>query len=256
MSFPPSSTSTASPTSSTRPRRRHAALRHPGGQHDPPAGNTINLTVAGTYKITLPGTPGETDNAAGEFAICPPGRQPDHPEHQRRRSSSTATTSTASSTSTPIDTDNTDAVHRHPAGLHHHRRHRLRPANRDGPGASGGGIRDQGNASLTLNNMIVTNNIATADGGGISMENLVSTPWTLTVNNSIISNNHAGDAGGGVETDGSGKVFINAGTVITGNTCVNQGGGIWLDAIQVGRTVPGGQPDRDRGPRSATTRRH
>ncbi|MGH7227218.1 MAG: hypothetical protein ACRELF_28715, partial [Gemmataceae bacterium] len=31
--------------------------------------NTINLTVAGTYKITLAGTPGETDNKAGEFSI-------------------------------------------------------------------------------------------------------------------------------------------------------------------------------------------
>ena len=36
-------------------------------------GNTINLIVPGTYKITLVGTPGETDNAAGEFAILPAG---------------------------------------------------------------------------------------------------------------------------------------------------------------------------------------
>ena len=34
-----------------------------------PGGNTINLTVPGTYSIALPGTPGEVDNAAGEFAI-------------------------------------------------------------------------------------------------------------------------------------------------------------------------------------------
>ena len=33
--------------------------------------NTINLLAAGDYKITLPGTPGETDNAAGEFAVTP-----------------------------------------------------------------------------------------------------------------------------------------------------------------------------------------
>src|ERR1700745_3731757 len=31
----------------------------------------ITLTVPGTYKITLAGTAGETDNAAGEFAILP-----------------------------------------------------------------------------------------------------------------------------------------------------------------------------------------
>jgi hypothetical protein len=108
------------------------------------------------------------------------------------------------------------------------------PNNPDGPNASGGGIRDQGIASLTLTNVIVTNNLASADGGGVVMENTVSTPWTLTINNSVISNNHAGDAGGGIDADGSGKIFINAGTVITGNTSVNQGAGIWLDAIQDG----------------------
>src|SRR5262249_12938416 len=75
---------------------------------------------------------------------------------------------------------------------------------------------------------------ATADGGGVSMENTASTPWTLTLNGGTVSNNHAGDAGGGIDTDGSGKVFVNAGTVVTGNTSVNQGAGIWLDAIQVG----------------------
>src|SRR5207302_906650 len=40
---------------------------------------------------------------------------------------------------------------------------------------SGGAIRDQGNASLTVNNIIVNGNTATNDGGGISMENTVST---------------------------------------------------------------------------------
>src|SRR5262249_38893117 len=52
-------------------------------------------------------------------------------------------------------------------------------------------------------------------------------------------NNRAGDAGGGIETDGSGTTLINPGTVITGNTCVNQGGGIWLDAILVNDTFQG-----------------
>src|SRR5262245_1924013 len=34
-------------------------------------GNTINLTLAGTYKIIQAGTPGETDNLKGEFSIFP-----------------------------------------------------------------------------------------------------------------------------------------------------------------------------------------
>jgi hypothetical protein len=38
-----------------------------------PGGNTINLTVPGVYSIALPGTPGEVDNEAGEFAILSVG---------------------------------------------------------------------------------------------------------------------------------------------------------------------------------------
>jgi hypothetical protein len=103
----------------------------------------------------------------------------------------------------------------------------------DGPNATGGGIRDQGPVDLTLNNDIITNNSATADGGGVSMENLTSTHWALTLNNTTVTNNHAGDAGGGVEEDGTGFVSINSST-IADNTCLNQGGGIWLDAINNG----------------------
>ena len=106
--------------------------------------------------------------------------------------------------------------------------------------------------------MTVTGNTASADGGGVSMENTVSAPWTLTVNNSVISDNHAGDAGGGIETDGSGKVFVNSGTVITGNTTNNQGGGIWLARHPAsGRpsaSPDAPTPDRDRARSSATTR--
>jgi predicted outer membrane repeat protein len=109
------------------------------------------------------------------------------------------------------------------------------PNSPDGPTSSGGGIRDQGIASLTLNNVVVTHNTASADGGGVSMENTVSAPWTLTVNNSVISDNGAGDAGGGLETDGLGTVLVSDST-ITGNTCVNQGAGIWLDAVENGNT--------------------
>ena len=197
--------------------------------------NTINLLVSGDYKITLRGTPGETDNAAGEFAITPQagnltilnatvGQVTVDGNHLARvfdinpgDTDIPATKFTV--TLTGITVTNGIAVD---------------PANLDGPGSSGGGIRDQGNTSLTLNNVTVTANTASADGGGISMENLVSTPWTLTVNNSVISHNHAGDAGGGIETDGSGKVFVNSGTVINGNTTNNQGGGIWLDATMDG----------------------
>jgi hypothetical protein len=202
--------------------------------NETPGSNTINLTVPGTYKITIPGA-GEDNNATGDFDIIPNPASP------------------AGSTLTIV---NTSGEHVTIDGNHLDRIFDMNPADvtappgftvilqnlilqngvaspGDGAAGSGGAIRDQGNVSLTLTNVVIRNNRATADGGGVSMENVVSTPWTLTLNNSQILNNHAGDAGGGVETDGSGKIFIMA-TVISGNTSVNQGAGIWLDAIQVG----------------------
>jgi predicted outer membrane repeat protein len=103
----------------------------------------------------------------------------------------------------------------------------------DDPAGSGGDIRDNGQVGLTLTNVTVSNGTGGGDGGGIAMENLVSTPWALTLNNSTVVNNHAFDAGGGIDEDGTGTVNINN-SLITGNSTVNQSGGIWLDAIGVG----------------------
>jgi hypothetical protein len=205
-----------------------------------PGDNTINLTVAGTYKITIP-TTGANDNTSGEFAIIPNAASP---------AGSTITIQNTSGHKVIVDGNHLDRVFDiNPGDV-------VAPAPftvvmqgftiqngvaqpGDAAQGSGGGIRDQGNVGLTLTNMTITNNSATADGGGISMENAATTSWTLTINNSKITNNRAGDAGGGIETDGSGTDLINPGTVISGNTCVNQGAGIWLDAIQVGDTFQG-----------------
>ncbi len=100
----------------------------------------------------------------------------------------------------------------------------------DDPAGSGGDIRDNGRVGLELNNVTVSNGTGGGDGGGIAMENLVSTPWTLTLNHSTVINNHAMDAGGGIDEDGTGTVNINN-SLITGNSTVNQSGGIWLDAV-------------------------
>jgi hypothetical protein len=199
-----------------------------------PGADTINLAVAGTYRTALTGTPGETDNAAGEFAVLATGGD--------------LTIENTSGGTAVLDGNHANRVldinpanTNDPAtkilvtleGLTVTNGVAFDAANPDGGNASGGGIRDLGNASLTLNDVIVTGNVASADGGGIVFENTVSTPWTLTVNNSTISDNHAGDAGGGIDTDGSGKIFITDSS-ITGNTTVAQGAGIWLDAIMNG----------------------
>jgi hypothetical protein len=198
-----------------------------------PGGNAINLTVPGTYLIALsPTTPNQTDNQAGEFAILP------------QRDLTIANTSGGS---VAVDANNLCRVFDiNPAGtnnpatasfvvmegftIENGRAFDATGANPDGPAASGGGIRVQGNASLTLTGMTISNNSATADGGGVSMENTVDALWSLIVVSSRISHNSAGDAGGGLEEDGTGTVLI-VGSVITGNSSVNQGAGIWLDAI-------------------------
>jgi predicted outer membrane repeat protein len=201
-----------------------------------PGGNTIDLAVAGDYKITRAGTVNESDNAAGEFAILNTGG-----DLTIQNTSSGAVAVDGNHLNRVFDINpNFDPNNPTPkflvtlTGFTIENGFAADPNNPDGGTSSGGGIRDVGNASLTLNNMVITGNTATADGGGVAFENAVSVPWTFTVNNTTVTNNHAGDAGGGLETDGSGKIFLNSGTVISGNRTVNQGAGIWLDAIEAG----------------------
>ncbi len=193
-------------------------------------GNTINLTVAGTYAITQKGTAGETDNLKGEFSIFPTTPNGDL---SIINTSGGAVTVDGGGGNRVFDinaSDNTTT----PIFLVTMQGFTITngvASPDDSIAGSGGGIREQGTQSLTLTNMVVTNNAATADGGGLVMANTVnpSPSWVLTINNSTISNNHAGDAGGGIDTDGTGTVFINAGTVITGNTDLNQGAGVYID---------------------------
>jgi hypothetical protein len=286
------------------------------------ATNTINLTLAGTYAITLPGIPGEVDNAAGEFSIY-------------------STNLTTGAAKTSLNIVNTSGG---PVAVDGGRLNRVFDINASlqlgsvnitaggsgfdatsgitftaptlsggiqatgnliisagsvvgvqitnpgtgytasappaitftGPGtgaagnivlsspamtvsmsaftiqnglaqsgfllaaSTGGGIRDFGNANLTLTSMVVTGNTASDDGGGVAMENSSNsitdftgggTNPTLTINKCVIRDNHAGNAGGGIEADGSGNDFINAGSVIEGNTALLHGGGVCLDFI-------------------------
>jgi hypothetical protein len=191
-------------------------------------GNTINLTVPGVYKISLPGA-NTGFNATGAFVILPNGGN--------------LTIVNTSGGLVVVDGNKLDRVFDiNPAAstspaftvtMHGFTiTNGLAQPGDSAPG-SGGGIRAKSVASVTLTDMIVTGNEATADGGGIAMENVVDSTWTLTINNSTISKNHAGDSGGGIESDGPGNMVINPGTEITGNTALNQGGGIFLDFVLV-----------------------
>jgi CSLREA domain-containing protein len=189
-----------------------------------PGGNTINLTIAGTYQITLAGTVGETDNAAGEFAILPAGGN----LTVQNTSGSTVIVDGGELNNRVFDINPADVAVNIIVTM---RGFTIRNGlATNSSAAAGGGIRDQGNANLTLNNMVIEDNFATGDGGGIAMVNSSSTFWTLTLNKTTVSDNQAG-AGGGIETDGKGTVSIGPGCVISSNTVLSQGGGIYLDGI-------------------------
>jgi len=200
-----------------------------------PGDNTIDLTLPGTYRISLQGNAGQTNNATGEFALTGTGN------YTIQNTSGGTVVVKGGGFSRVFDinpaTENTTPFTVTFQGI------TITDGNAS-PGdsdlGSGGGIRAQGAASVVLNNVILTGNSATADGGDIALESLHNDSiGTLTVNASTVSYNHAGDAGGGIETDGTGQVTVNAGTVVDFNTCVNQGAGIWLDAGGAALTVTG-----------------
>jgi predicted outer membrane repeat protein len=269
-----------------------------------PGGNTINITAPGDYEITLPGAPGEVDNAAGEFAIAASGGNLTiqntsggavsvDGNHLSRvfdinplftiggavvtaggkgftsaptvtltggggvGATAVATIADGQVTGVTITNPGSDytsapsvtftggggkgaaatAILASPKISVTFTGFTVENGNANGgdvPAGAGGGIRENTNANLTLNNVVVTDNFASADGGGIAEAGLLSTPWALVLNNTTVSNNHAGDQGGGVEEDGTGIVKINAGSVITGNTSTNEGAGVYLDAIAEG----------------------
>jgi parallel beta-helix repeat protein len=287
-----------------------------GAANATPGGNTINLTVAGDYKLTLAGTPGEVDDAAGDLAILASGGNLTiqntsggavtvDGNHLNRvfdinptfaigsvvvtdgghgfNSAPTVTITGGGGTGatavaiitdgqvTGVTITNPGTGYTSPPAITFHGGGGKGAAATaiatspkiavtmigftvangvalgDGPTGTGGGIRDTNNASLVLTNMVITNNFASSDGGGVAMENVLNTPWALILNNTTVSNNHAGDQGGGIEEDGTGLVKINAGSVITGNTSTNEGAGIYLDATHQGGVFSVTVTDRGHG---------
>ncbi|QJX00853.1 WD40 repeat domain-containing protein [Frigoriglobus tundricola] len=198
-------------------------------------GNTINLTVAGDYKITLAGTANETDNLAGEFDIYNTGG-----DLTIQNTSGGAVAVDANHMNRVFDINpnlTTTGFLVTMQGFTIENGVASDLNNLDGITSSGGGVLVNGHASLTLNNVVVANNTANANGGGVDFGNTVDAPWVFSTTNTTFSNNHAGDAGGGLNADGSGTITIGAGSVFSNNTCVNQGAGIWLNGLQEGTTA-------------------
>jgi CSLREA domain-containing protein len=95
----------------------------------------------------------------------------------------------------------------------------------------GGGILNSGN--LTLTDSVVSGNAAPTfffggGGGGGIYSNFNS---SLTVTGGAISNNSAGYRGGGICARYS--VLNISGTLITGNSVIGDGGGIWCNSVNV-----------------------
>jgi predicted outer membrane repeat protein len=200
-----------------------------------PGNNTINLMRSGTYQITIPpatpdDTPATEDNSTGDFDIIPNAGSPAGSTLtiQNRSGGRAAVSGNGLDRIFDINPNNATPPTNFTVILKGFTIENGIASPGDGAAGSGGGIRDQGNVNLTLTNMVVTHDNATADGGGLVMFNMTQGSWTLTINNSTFSDDHAGDAGGGIDTDGAGTVIINN-SLITGNTDVHQGAGVYID---------------------------
>ncbi len=89
-----------------------------------------------------------------------------------------------------------------------------------GSATSGGGIDNDGN--LTISDSVISNNMATGDGGGIENEGGDS----LTISDSAISGNTAGGSGGGIDNQG---VLSIIDSTIAGNSTGTDGSGGGID---------------------------
>jgi hypothetical protein len=177
--------------------------------------NTINLTVPGTYQIQLPGTAGEHNNLAGEFAIT----------------GNSVTILDTSGSPVVIDggTGNSRVFEIGPNGASDNNLY-VTIGSLTGPSITiqhGNG--DAGNA-------------ASPGGGGILVGNGGGTPNTsnLTLNDVIVTNNSAllnGENGGGIDLVGGGVLTLNDSTVSNNVATSGNGGGIGMEGPGTGGSV-------------------
>ena len=187
-----------------------------------PGGNTINLTVGGTYAIssgngafTIPATGGNltiVNTSNQEVAI-------DGGKASRVFDIDPADTPTAISVTFQGFTIQNGVA----------------TATGSANSGSGGGIRVNGPISLTLNGVTLINDSAATAGGGLFMGSTSGTDaWALTLNNSTVYNDAVNNAitgvgGGGISASGgvSDSVTINS-SQFTGNSTTGAGGALYV----------------------------
>jgi predicted outer membrane repeat protein len=189
-----------------------------------PLNNTIHLTQSGTYKLTLAGTAGEAENAAGELAIL---GKPCGGNLDIQNTSGQAVTVDANQNSRVFDI-NPNFDPNNPTA---------RPSftvtlsgftvTGGVVNDNGGGIRDSGNANLTLISVVVTGNSATFDGGGLYSAGSA----TLTLTACTVSGNSASVDGGGISI-GGGSLTITSSIISHNSTAsvTHGGGGLYVNA--------------------------
>jgi len=101
---------------------------------------------------------------------------------------------------------------------------------RDNEAQEGGGIAtgstlDDGEGVATLDNVIITGNTATGEGGGLNFSY-----GELAINNTEISKNESGDHGGGIRAHSNSGSLQLDGVTIADNIAGNGGGGIHLES--------------------------
>jgi hypothetical protein len=94
----------------------------------------------------------------------------------------------------------------------------------EGAANIGAGIVDF-DENLTLDDVVLTQNNATGDGGGLWADGF---NMTLTISNSTLSGNTSGDDGGGIYIEDTGALLTIDDSVITGNQAQGSGGGIYF----------------------------
>ncbi|HEX6898760.1 MAG TPA: choice-of-anchor Q domain-containing protein [Thermoanaerobaculia bacterium] len=105
----------------------------------------------------------------------------------------------------------------------------------EGNAPVGGGVYVY-NENLTLDDVVITENAATFDGGGLWADGF---SMNLTIRDSTISGNTAGNNGGGIYVEDTGGPLLIQNTVISGNQAGADGGGVYFYDPDDSTTIEG-----------------